>query len=70
MKKEYALKMDKKDPISIYKNDFLYMEKSPIKKNITSEEVAKVAYFLVSDLSTAVTGQTIYVDNGFNIVGY
>ena len=32
MKKEYALKMDKKDPISIYKNDFLYMEKSPIKK--------------------------------------
>jgi enoyl-[acyl-carrier protein] reductase I len=48
----------------------IYEEKSPIKKNITSEEVAKVAYFLVSDLSTAVTGQTIYVDNGFNIVGY
>ena len=39
-------------------------------KEEMSEEVAKVAYFLVSDLSTAVTGQTIYVDNGFNIVGY
>jgi enoyl-[acyl-carrier protein] reductase I len=48
----------------------IYEEKSPIKKNITSEEVAKVAYFLLSDLSTSVTGQTIYVDNGFNIVGY
>jgi enoyl-[acyl-carrier-protein] reductase (NADH) len=29
-----------------------------------------VAYFLLSDLSSSVTGQTIYVDNGFNIVGY
>ncbi len=32
MKKEYAIKMDKKDPISMYKNDFLYMENSTIKK--------------------------------------
>jgi len=29
-----------------------------------------VAYFLISDLSSSVTGQTIYVDNGFNVVGY
>lgn len=32
MKKEYAIKMDKKDPISMYKNDFLYMENFTIKK--------------------------------------
>ena len=48
----------------------IYKEKSPLKKNITTDDVANVAYFLISDLSSSVTGQTIYVDNGFNIVGY
>jgi enoyl-[acyl-carrier protein] reductase I len=48
----------------------VYKEKSPLKKNITTDDVANVAYFLISDLSSSVTGQTIYVDNGFNIVGY
>ena len=48
----------------------IYEKKSPLKKNITTEDVAKVAYFLISDLSSSVTGQTIYVDNGFNIIGY
>jgi enoyl-[acyl-carrier protein] reductase I len=48
----------------------IYKEKSPLKKNISTDDVANVAYFLISDLSSSVTGQTIYVDNGFNIVGY
>ena len=48
----------------------IYKEKSPMKRNITSDDVANVAYFLISDLSSSITGQTIYVDNGFNIVGY
>ena len=48
----------------------IYKEKSPLKKNITTGDVANVAYFLISDLSSSVTGQTIYVDNGFNVVGY
>ena len=48
----------------------IYKEKSPLKKNITTDDVANVAYFLISDLSSSVTGQTIYVDNGFNVVGY
>ena len=48
----------------------VYKEKSPIKSNISTEDVAKVAYFLMSDYSSAITGQTIYVDNGFNIMGY
>ena len=56
-------------------NDFnkileIYEKKSPIKNNINKEDVANVAYFLISDLSSAITGQTIYVDNGFNIMGY
>ena len=48
----------------------IYKEKSPLKKNITTDDVANVAYFLISDLSSSVTGQTIYVDNGFNVIGY
>ncbi len=48
----------------------IYEEKSPIKSNINAHDVAKVAYFLLSDFSSAITGQTIYVDNGFNIIGY
>jgi enoyl-[acyl-carrier protein] reductase I len=48
----------------------IYEKKSPIKENITTSDVANVTYFLLSDLSSSVTGQTLYVDNGFNIVGY
>ena len=48
----------------------VYQERSPIKDNISTEDVARVVYFLLSDYSCAITGQTIYVDNGFNIMGY
>jgi len=48
----------------------IYEQKSPIKNNINTEDIAKVAYFLISDLSSAITGQTLYVDNGFSIMGY
>ena len=48
----------------------IYEQKSAIKDNITTDDVAKVVYFLLSDYSSAITGQTIYVDNGFNIIGY
>ncbi len=43
--------------------------KSPLKRNITGEEVGNTAMFLLSDLSTGITGEIIYVDAGFNIVG-
>ena len=43
--------------------------KSPLKRNIDGDEVGKTALFLLSDLSTGVTGENIYVDSGFNIVG-
>lgn len=48
----------------------IYEEKSPMKKNITTDDVANAVTFLLSDLSEAITGQIIYVDNGFNIIGY
>ena len=43
--------------------------KSPLKRNITPDEVGKTAVYLLSDLASAVTGETIFVDSGFNIVG-
>ena len=43
--------------------------KSPLRRNITQEEVGDVALFLASPLSRCVTGATIFADNGFNIVG-
>ncbi|MBE9563584.1 MAG: enoyl-ACP reductase [Proteobacteria bacterium] len=47
-----------------------YFEKnSPLRRNVTIEEVGNVAAFLCSDLSSAVTGEITYVDCGFNILG-
>lgn len=47
----------------------LMTEKSPLRRNITQEEVGNVAVFLASEMSRAVTGATIFADNGFNVLG-
>jgi enoyl-[acyl-carrier protein] reductase I len=44
-------------------------EKSPLKRNVTAAEVGSTALFLVSGLSSGITGETIYVDCGYNIMG-
>lgn len=44
-------------------------EKAPLKKSLTTEDVANVALHLLSPASAAVTGETTYVDCGFNIMG-
>jgi enoyl-[acyl-carrier protein] reductase I len=44
-------------------------EKSPLKRNVTAGEVGSTALFLVSDLASGITGETIYVDCGYNILG-
>ena len=44
-------------------------DKSPLKRNTEAREVGNTALFLVSDLSSAITGETIYVDCGYNIMG-
>ncbi len=49
---------------------FTHMErKAPLKRNIDGDEVGKTAAYLLSDLSSGVTGENIFVDSGFNIVG-
>ena len=42
---------------------------APLRANITPEDVGRTALYLASDLSSAVTGEVIYVDGGFNIMG-
>jgi enoyl-[acyl-carrier protein] reductase I len=46
-----------------------FAEVAPLRANITPEDVGRSAVYLASDLSSAVTGETLYVDGGFNIVG-
>jgi enoyl-[acyl-carrier protein] reductase I len=42
---------------------------APLRSAITIEDVGRSALYLASDLSSAVTGEVIYVDGGFNILG-
>lgn len=42
---------------------------SPLRRNVTIEEVGNVGAFLCSDLASGVTGEITYVDAGYNIVG-
>ena len=44
-------------------------EAAPLKRNVTIEDVGNAASFLVSDLAAGVTGEVLYVDAGYNIVG-
>ena len=44
-------------------------EKAPLHKNVTTEQVGNVATFLLSNMSDAITGQIIYADSGYNIMG-
>ena len=42
---------------------------SPLRRNITQEDVGKTAVYLLSDLSSGVTGEVIHVDSGYNLLG-
>jgi enoyl-[acyl-carrier protein] reductase I len=46
-----------------------FAEVAPLRSNITIEDVGRTAVFLASDLSSAVTGEVVYVDGGFNVLG-
>ena len=49
---------------------FAHVEKkAPLHRNIDGDEVGRTAVYLLSDLSSGVTGENIYVDSGFNTVG-
>lgn len=43
---------------------------SPLARNITLDDIAKTAMFLLSDYASGVTGETVYVDAGMNIMAY
>jgi enoyl-[acyl-carrier protein] reductase I len=43
--------------------------KAPLRRNVTQEDVANTALFLASHLSSGITGETIYVDAGYHIMG-
>ena len=54
--------------------DFRYILKwneynSPLKRNVTIDEVGGAGLYLLSDLSTGVTGETHHVDSGYHVVG-
>lgn len=42
---------------------------APLRRNVTQEDVARTALFFLSDLGSGVTGQTLYVDAGYSVVG-
>ena len=42
---------------------------APLRTNITPEDVGGAAVYLASDLSRQVTGEVIYVDGGFSVLG-
>jgi enoyl-[acyl-carrier protein] reductase I len=44
-------------------------ETAPLKRTVTQQEVGNAATFLCSDLASGITGQVLYVDSGYNIMG-
>ena len=46
-----------------------FADVAPLRANITPEDVGASALYLASDLSRAVTGEVLYVDGGFNVMG-
>jgi enoyl-[acyl-carrier protein] reductase I len=47
----------------------LVEERAPLKRNITLEDLGGAAVFLLSPLSSGITGEILYVDSGYNIMG-
>lgn len=46
-----------------------HAERAPLHRNVEPREVGNTALFLCSELSSGITGETIYVDCGYNIMG-
>jgi len=46
------------------------VERAPLQRNVDVSEVGDAALFLASDLSTAITGEVLYVDCGYSIMGF
>src|SRR5574342_384562 len=46
-----------------------FADMSPMRENVTIDDVGNAALFLASDLSRHITGEVLYVDSGFNTIG-
>ena len=47
-----------------------HSERAPLKRNVDVNEVGSTGVFLASDASSGITGEVIYVDCGYNIMGF
>ena len=47
-----------------------HAERAPLHRNVDQLEVGGAALFLASDLSSAITGEVLYVDCGYNVMGF
>ena len=47
----------------------IHASRSPLKRNITQDEVGTAALFLASPLASGITGHVLYVDAGYNVMG-
>jgi enoyl-[acyl-carrier protein] reductase I len=47
-----------------------HAERAPLKRNVEVKEVGDTALFLCSPLASGITGETLYVDCGYNIMGF
>ncbi len=47
-----------------------HAERAPLKRNVDPSEVGSTAAFLLSDGGSGITGETVYVDCGYNIMGF
>ena len=48
----------------------VHAERAPLKRNVEVKEVGSTGVFLASDASSGITGETIYVDCGYNVMGF
>jgi enoyl-[acyl-carrier protein] reductase I len=46
-----------------------HAERAPLRRNVELEEIANAALFLISSMSAGITGEVLFVDGGYNIVG-
>src|SRR5687768_1411617 len=46
-----------------------HAERAPLRRNVELEEIGDAALFLCSKMSSAITGEIMYVDCGYNIIG-
>lgn len=44
-------------------------ERAPLGRNVTQEDVGRAALYLASDLASGTTGEVLYVDSGYNVMG-